>query len=137
MNTNRNNPAMSIHRISSILIALALLTALFAPVHADSYYSSIGLGLPKYMVSTKASGMGGAGIGVMDRIALNSLNPATLNIQGMTTLGVNFEYEISDNQSNVGSAVTRYGNAMGMQFIVPLQKKVTLYIMLRPLTNSR
>lgn len=137
MNTNRNNPAMSMHRISSILIALALLPALFTPVLADSYYSSIGLGLPKYMVSTKASGMGGAGIGVMDRIALNSLNPATLNIQGMTTLGVNFEYEISDNQSNVGSAVTRYGNAMGMQFIVPVQKKVTLFVMLRPLTNSR
>jgi len=137
VNTIRNKPAMSIHRICATLLTLALFPALTAPARADSYYSSIGLGLPKYLVSTKASGMGGAGIGVMDRITLNSLNPATLNVQGMTTLGVNCEYEISDNQSNVGSAVTRYGNAMGVQFVVPVQKKVTLFLMLRPLTNSR
>jgi hypothetical protein len=138
MTTTRKYRTLSLPRFTFIALFLsALLIASFTAVRADSYYSSIGLGLPKYIVSTKANGMGGAGIGVMDRMALNSLNPATINIQGMTTLGVNLEYEIADNKSTVGSATTLYGNAMGMQFIVPVQKKVTLMAMIRPHTSSR
>jgi hypothetical protein len=120
-----------------IFLAMCLLVAYSMPVQADSYYSSIGLGMPKYLVSVKANGMGGAGIGVIDRMALNNLNPAAINIQGMTTLGVNLEYEYVDNKSEFGSANTRYGNAMGMQFIVPIKKNITLITMLRPLTSSR
>lgn len=118
-------------------LALILLAAGLRPVFADSYYSSIGLGLPKYLVTTKAAGMGGAGIAVLDRLALNSLNPAAINIQGMTTLGVNMEYEMAHNESGLGSANTRYGNAMGMQFIVPVKKELLFMTMLRPLTGSR
>ena len=138
MNLSKRNAKLSPATLFTAWItAGALIFLLTVPLRADSYYSSIGLGLPKYLITTKAVGMGGAGIGVMDRMAINSLNPAAINIQGMTTLGVNLEYEIANNKSNVGSANTRYGNAMGMQFIVPIQKKFTLMTMLRPLTNSR
>ncbi len=123
--------------IGLMLLAATLIFALAAPLRADSYYSSIGLGLPKYLVSAKAQGMGGAGIGVADRMSLNNLNPAAINIYGMTTLGVNLEYEYVDNKSEIGSATTRYGNAMGMQFIVPVKSNITLITMLRPLTGSR
>ncbi len=107
------------------------------PARADSYYSSIGLGLPRYFVSTKAHAMGGAGIGVVDRMSLNAMNPAAINIQGMTTLGVNLEYEYVDNKSQIGGVKTRNGQALAMQFIVPVQKHLTLISMLRPLTSSR
>ncbi|MBN2356621.1 hypothetical protein JXO59_10950, partial [candidate division KSB1 bacterium] len=108
-----------------------------AAVQADSFYSSIGLGLPRYTVSAKAVGMGGAGIGVVDRLALNTMNPAANNIEGMTSLGVNLEYEYVENKNSLESIYTRYGNAAGMQFFIPLYKKVILLTMLRPLTSSR
>ncbi len=126
------------HRIPFGPALLAgLLLVMVHPAHADSYYSSIGLGMPRYFVSTKAHGMGGAGLGVVDRMSLNALNPAAIQIYGLTTLGVNLEYEYVDNKSQMGGVKTRNGNAIAMQFVVPVQKHVTLISMLRPLVSSR
>jgi len=114
---------------------LALLSA--HTVLADSYYSSIGLGMPRYFVSQKAVGMGGGGLAVMDRLAANSLNPSANDIQGMAMLGVNLEYERIHNENSQGNINTGNGMASGMQFLLPMSKRLTLITMLRPLTTSR
>ncbi len=104
---------------------------------ADSYYSTIGLGLPKYYVSQKAVGMGGAGIGVSETLTLNALNPAANDIRGITSLSVQFEYEFVNSQSDVGKTNTLNGNASGLQFMFPLKKYLTFISMVRSLTSSR
>ena len=61
-------------------------------IFADSYYSSIGLGLPRYYISARSAGLGGAGISLRDRLSLNALNLAADDTKGMTTIAVNFQY---------------------------------------------
>ncbi len=104
---------------------------------ADSYYSALGLGMPRYFVSTKAVGMGGAGIGVIDRFALNAINPAALNIGKLTIVAVDFQYENNENKYQNNKITTRNGNASGFKFIVPLKSYLKMIMSLRPLSTSR
>jgi hypothetical protein len=70
----------SVLKKPSLLIKVVILIfVLFASIcYADSFYSSIGPGMPRYFVSGKAAGMGGAGIAIFDELAINSVNPAAL-----------------------------------------------------------
>lgn len=104
---------------------------------ADSYYSALGLGMPRYFVSPKAVGMGGAGIGVVDRFTLNAMNPAALNIGNITTVAVDFQYENVENKYSGNKITTRNGNASGFRFIVPLKAYLKMIMSLRPLAASR
>lgn len=121
-------------RYTLFLLGLA---ALLQPVLADSFYSSVGLGMPKYFVSPKASGMGGAGIGVSEFMTMNVMNPAANDIRYATCLGVQFEFELINNSSTISEVSTRNGNAAGMQFMFPLKTNVAFISYLRPLTVSR
>ncbi len=109
----------------------------FQAARADSFYSSIGLGIPRYFVSPKSIGMGGAGIGFVDRLAVNAMNPAAINVMGITTLSVDFEYESVDSKNSLAAVNTRHGNASGFRFVVPLKRYLNLLTMLKPLAGSR
>jgi hypothetical protein len=124
---------------SSILLLLAVCVAFWSTastVRADSYYSSIGLGLPKYYVSQKAVGMGGAGIGVSETLTLNAMNPAANDIRGATSLSVQFEYELVNSENRLGKTTTLSGIPSGLQFVFPIKKSVTFITMISPLTSS-
>ncbi len=126
------------NKLVATLSFLTILTILGPyEVGADSFYSSIGMGLPRYAVSAKAVGMGGAGIAVVDRLALNPINAAANNVEGMVSLGIGLEYEYVENKTPSSSSFTKNGNASGMLFILPIQKNTTLLTMLRPLMTSR
>ncbi len=125
-------------RIKKILFLSAVLaTAAWRPARADSYYSSFGLGVPRYYVSQKATGMGGAGIGIVDPFALNTMNAAANHTGVATCLGVQFDYEWVQSASPLGDVQTANGNAAGVQFMFPLKNQLTFISLLRPLTISR
>jgi hypothetical protein len=122
----------------SFFLAGALLLLFDSPrSRADSFYSSIGLGIPRYYVSPKAVGMGGAGIGVVDRLALNAMNPAAINVAGITTLAIDLEYESIDTKNEFAKVNTRQGNASGFRFVMPLAKNIGALFILKPLAGSR
>jgi len=120
-----------------ILVLVLLILSLCNFVYSDSFYSSMGLGIPNYFVSQKASGMGGAGIGVIDRFALNAINPAAIDIYGLTTISVNSYFNMSRSKINNKRIVTRNGYPSGFHFIVPLKKKILLMISIKSLTTSK
>ncbi len=122
-------------RFSQIIPILILF--LTSACFADSYYSVLGVGMPRYFVSPKAVGMGGAGIGVVDRFTLNAMNPAALNIGNITTVAVDFQYENVENKYDGKKITTRNGNASGFRFIVPLKSYLKMIMSLRPLSASR
>jgi len=129
---------MFVSRIKKLLLVSAVLaSAAGSPARADSYYSSFGLGLPRYYVSQKATGMGGAGIGIADPFALNTMNAAANQTGVATCLGVQFDYEWVQSASTLGEVQTANGNAAGVQFIFPLKNRITFISLLRPLTISR
>ncbi len=127
-------------RIKNIYLNIVMALFIFCfinRVQADSFYSSMGLGIPNYFVSQKASGMGGAGIGVVDQFALNAINPAAINIYGLTTISVNSYFNMSASKINNQSVVTRNGYPSGFHFIVPLKKNILLLSSIKSLTASK
>ncbi len=122
-----------------IALLSLILTGLFltGSVYGDSYYSSIGMGMPHYFVSPKAVGMGGAGLGVMDRFALNSMNPAAVFVQGKTTVSLDSYMEMVESKYNDQNSVTRNGNPSGFHFYVPLHSRVTFLAGLKALTRAK
>jgi len=134
-------------RIFSILIISILLLSL--PTFADSYYSTFGLGVPIYHVSPQAAGMGGAGIGVRQYLALNEMNPAAINLKYpaspgsgadnvyMTMASLNATYEAITNSYKDDETHTRSGNASGLQFAVPLYRnRFSFQASLKPHVSS-
>jgi len=120
-----------------LIFALCLLAGSPAALRADSFYSSMGLGLPSYFVSPKAVGMGGAGIGVIDALALNAMNPAAIDVRGVTTIAVDSKYESTDNKNALAKVNTRQGQASGFRFVIPLKRSLNVIAALKPLTQSR
>ncbi|MBN2412581.1 hypothetical protein JXQ31_12905 [candidate division KSB1 bacterium] len=125
-------------KITFINIVIAFFIFCFIDIiHADSFYSSIGLGIPNYFVSQKASGMGSTGIGVVDRFALNAINPAAINIYGLTTISINSYFNMSVSKISDRSVVTRNGYPSGFFFIVPLKRNILLLSSVKSLTSSK
>ncbi len=125
-------------KFTFINVIMALLIFCFNNIiHADSFYSSIGLGIPNYFVSQKAAGMGSAGIGVVERFALNATNPAAMNIYGLTTISVNSYFNMSVSKISNQRVVTRNGYPSGFHFIVPLKKNILLLSSVKSLTSSK
>ncbi len=121
----------------SLIIAI-FLSALFGSSAADSFYSVQGLGLPYYFVSPQASGMGGAGIGVGQYLALNEINPAALDLKGYTMVSINFQGSSVYNTVGDETVNTRQGNATGFRFAIPiLQRRLALLASLKPIVRSR
>ncbi|MDZ7722951.1 MAG: hypothetical protein U5R06_09160 [candidate division KSB1 bacterium] len=106
-------------------------------VHADSYYSSFGLGMPEYSVSVASAGRGGAGIAVREPHSLNLMNPATLQLDGLTTIALSVDYQVVNNQFDQKSAYTRNGNAAGFAFAVPVSQYFGAFVGLKPLASSK
>jgi hypothetical protein len=119
------------------MILLLIVFAGMNVVLADSFYSSIGLGLPHHNASTRSIGMGSASLAVVDRLALNSLNPAAINIKGATTVCVDFQLESADIKNEETKINTRDGNAAGFRFALPLKKTITLITGLKPHLSSK
>jgi len=125
------------HKPAFSFLGMVILFSLTQSAHADSFYSSIGLGIPRYYVSPMSVGMGGAGMGVVERLAVNAMNPAAINVMGITTLSVDVEYESIDSKNSLAAINTRHGNASGFRFVVPLKRYLNLLTFLRPLAGSR
>ncbi|MBD3387207.1 hypothetical protein GF407_20045 [candidate division KSB1 bacterium] len=104
---------------------------------ADSFYSSLGLGLPKYFISTKSAGMGGVGLAIADPLSLNSINPAAFYIDGVTTVSLDFQVESADIKNTQSKVNMRDGNAVGFHFVFPLHKSITFLSSLTPKVISR
>ena len=123
------------------LIFISLISVfLFLPViaSADSFFSSAGLGLPQYYVSTQSTGMGGAGIGVRQYLALNEVNPAAIDLKGVTMISAGLVGESIGHTIGSSSATTRQANAAGFRMAVPLSKnRFALLFSLKPLMTSR
>lgn len=107
------------------------------PSSADSYYSSMGLGIPSYYVSAQAVGMGGAGIGVRQYLALNELNPGSCNLQGFSSVAVGFQGEYVTHNIGDHSQSSISANAAGFRFAIPIAKqRFALLMSLKPKANS-
>jgi hypothetical protein len=123
------------------LIFISLISVfLFFPVvaSADSFFSSAGLGLPQYYISTQSTGMGGAGIGVRQYLALNEMNPAALDLKGVTMISAGLVGESIGHTIGSSSATTRQANAAGFRMAVPLSKnRFAMLFSLKPLMTSR
>lgn len=120
-------------------VFLLLLSAAFQQsALADSFYSAQGLGIPQYYVSCQSAGMGGAGIGVGQYLALNSMNPAAVQLRGFTMISASFQGERVDNKAGGSTVTTRQGNANGFQLAIPMYKdRLALLASLKPLVRSQ
>ncbi|MBN1481429.1 hypothetical protein EH223_03595 [candidate division KSB1 bacterium] len=117
--------------LSIILIALPA-------AYSDSFYSSFGLGVPQYLVSSQSAAMGGAGIGIQKYLAFNSINPASVYLEGFTTIAASYQGEKADNTVSGSTVTTRQGNAAGFQFAFPMYKnRLTIITSLKPLVKSQ
>jgi len=107
------------------------------PSSADSYYSSQGLGIPSYYISAQAVGMGGAGIGVRQYLALNELNPGACDLKGFSSVAVGFQGEYVTHFIGDHSQSSISANAAGFRFAVPIAKqRFALLVALKPKVNS-
>jgi hypothetical protein len=122
-----------------IFISLISVFLIFPVVaSADSFFSSAGLGLPQYFASTQSTGMGGAGIGVRRYLALNEINPAAIDLQGLTMISAGLVGESINHSIGSASATTRQANAAGFRMAVPLSRnRFAMLFSLKPLMTSR
>jgi hypothetical protein len=142
-----NNPPSAMRRIllksllkekgSIFVLCYMLLSCGAHQLFADSYYSSLGLGLPFYYISARSAGLGGAGTSLQDRHSLNALNPAANNTQGMTTIAVNFQYESVENSTGNDKTNTRQGEPVGFRILVPIKGDIAFIAGIKPLLSSR
>lgn len=128
-----------LNNTSLLIKTFFLITILFMAsiCQADSFYSSIGLGMPRYFVSGKAAGMGGAGIAVFDEMAINRANPAALKNYGLTRVSMEFDLESVDAKHELGKVNSKFGNANGFHFLVPLHRKLSFGIGISLIADSR
>jgi hypothetical protein len=119
------------------MLFIVLLSLGADQIFADSYYSSIGLGLPFYYISARSAGVGGAGISLQDRLSLNALNPAANDTKGMTTIAVNFQYESVENSTENDKTNTRQGEPVGFRILMPIKGDIAFVVGIKPLISSR
>jgi hypothetical protein len=125
-------------KIYRLLFILVILLMSFTTTQADSYYSVYGLGIPQYLVSSQSAGMGGAGLGVQQYLSYNSMNPAAVYLNNLTTISASFQAEISTNTIANEDVTTRQGNAAGFQFGIPMYKdKMAVLVSVKPLVKSQ
>ncbi|MDZ7261636.1 MAG: hypothetical protein ONB05_05975 [candidate division KSB1 bacterium] len=99
-----------------------------------SFYSNKGIGLLSYFTTGQGMGMGGIGIAIIDNISLNHLNPATLVPTPMTRLSGTFLYQTVSMKSPGEKGFSRYANANGLHFLMPLKRNISFSIGLTPVT---
>lgn len=121
---------------------LSILTLTLLPaasiVRSDSFYSAVGLGIPQYLASSQSVAMGGSGIAIQQYLAFNSLNPASVYLDGFTTIAASYQGEQIENRVSGSAVTTRQGNAAGFLFAFPMIKnRLTVISALKPLVNSQ
>ena len=120
-----------------ILFLITVLAIVAGTAFADSFYSSMGLGLPNYYVSPRAVAMGGAGIAVNQDLSVNIMNPAAVNILNKTTVSVESYMEQVDSKYKGQGVFTRNGNPSGFHFFVPIRDRFVFIAGLQAVTRSR
>ncbi|MDZ7315536.1 MAG: hypothetical protein ONB24_05365 [candidate division KSB1 bacterium] len=105
-------------------------------VYADSFYSSVGLGLPQWRTSTYSAGMGGSGLALNSYLALNAMNPAAQDLKGMSVVSVGVEMEIVTPTIENQTAATRQARPTGFFMALPLGKKPAFLLGFQPRTQS-
>lgn len=118
----------------NLMSIVALLTG---TVVADSFFSSAALGLPHYVVSAPAIGMGGAGIGVRQYLTLNEMNPAAVDLKGMSMVTAGLQAEAITHTIGDASTATRQANAAGFRLAVPIKSQFAVMFAFKPRTATR
>jgi long-subunit fatty acid transport protein len=118
-------------------IILVLLLVIVPVALADSFYSSMGMGLPMVYPSAKSIGMGGAGIGVLDPMALNGINPAAIATQGYTMFSLDFQFESTQIENETSQVTVRDGNAVGFRMAFPVKRNINVAVGLKPHLGSK
>ncbi len=120
-----------------IALVIVIISTTGTSIQADSYFSSLGLGIPNYFVSAPAVGMGGAGIGRYRPATVNMMNPAAIDLNMLTTITLNYRYEMIENIMQDESVITRQGNPTGFVFAVPFMDNLTSMFSLKSLVSSQ
>jgi len=120
-----------------LVLILFIIAVTGTNIQADSYFSSLGLGNPNYFVSAPAVGMGGAGIGFNRPMTINMMNPAAIDLNMLTTISMNYRYEMIENIMQNQSVNTRQGNATGFLFAIPFLDNLSTMFGLKSLVSSQ
>ncbi|HNR69338.1 MAG TPA: hypothetical protein PKN04_06280 [bacterium] len=117
---------------------VALLFLLIPVVSAaDSFYSAQALGMVSNFSTSRSSGMGGASMAVRERMSLSALNPASIHIDGLTTISADYQYESVDAKSAASTVNTRDGRPSGFKFVLPIKYQLNLITSLTPILSSK
>lgn len=119
----------------SLLMAslILLLCSRLAP--AGSPLSARGIGVPGWLPSGKAIGMGGVAISILDPSDLNRLNPAALVPLMDTRVSTFLLYENIKTVTDATSFTSSYSNFEGFVLALPLKRRWAIGVGLTPLTD--
>lgn len=121
----------------TLLVCITLVMGSFiCSAVAGSIYSTRGIGLVRYFVSARSSGMGGVGLANVDKLTVSYLNPAALAAIPLTTISGTFLHEAADLKGSFQNATITDSNIFGVQFVVPLkQNRAALAIGVNPYSS--
>ena len=83
---------------------------------------------------SRAAGMGGVSIAVLDNLAINAVNPAALIPVGLTRITGSFVYEGMNSKTSAGNAFSRYANANGFRILFPIGRNASFAAGLNPVS---
>ncbi len=118
--------------ISTVLLLFALTSELFAD---GSIYSLRGQGLLLYFQGGRATGMGGATLGVSDPLQLNWFNPASLAMIDRVRFSAQFLHQNLDIQDQDVNYKTNYTNFNGFYAGFSVASGVGLGFGLQPISK--
>jgi len=120
--------------VAAILTAAALLLPL--AVHATgSLFSGLGYGIIENFNSSRAAGMGNAGLALLDPLTLNFANPALLVDLRRTTISVGGYFSRQWMQDHQASDLDDWAQFEYFGISIPLYKTVTLAGLFSPYTR--
>ncbi len=123
--------------ILPVAACLAVLLCASPRAAGDSFYTSVGLGMPQVIVSSNSQGMGGAGLGLRRYLTINDANPAAVELKGMTAVTAGMQADIVTHSIADASTSTRQANAAAFNIALPLYNNTALLFGFRPVTTVR
>lgn len=126
--------------MKKIIFIIISFFSTFTWSQSASYFSntSYGLGLPNHFLSTRAMGMGDAGLATSDSINMNLQNYSLWSNIRYTQFQIGFSSEINSYSSYGESGKFQTAGFSGMSFAIPLkQRKIALFFNLLPMNHLR
>jgi hypothetical protein len=115
-----------------------LMVILLAPVtYSQSIFSANHLGEINVIPGGRSIGMGGVGVGLWDPLTINRLNPGTWTAVDITRINLTSSYESVIVSAADGSRKSVDTNFGGIQFLIPLHKRLVMAAGFLPFTHSK